>query len=330
MRHRTLRWGVILLCALAFAACSPGTSQLTHSIPITPTPGLAGTITAQISMGESSDTYSIVVSDTAVWVHNFHEGTLLRIDPSTNRVVATIPIGPGSGHVALEGGFVWVLSREDSIVWKIDPQTNKVVAKIALPPPNAYLAVSPGAIWVASVANATVTRIDAQTDKVVATIPIPDGPAWMSFGAGSLWVCSFNTSNLWQVDPSTNRTVKSYDVGAAQGNECATVAALDNTVWVEVFKQGGSAQMDRIDTATNTLVNKAYLLPDNLGPGVAVDAQGAWVFSEDGVLYRVDVHTNRVVGKLVSGGGGAGLALGDGSVWFAINYGTLLRITPTS
>lgn len=332
MRHWTPRWVIVLLCMLAFAACGPSTSRSTRAIPDPPTttPGPAGTVTASIGLDRSSDTFSIAVSDTAVWVHNFTAGTLLRVDPTTNRVMATIPIGAGSGHVALEAGFVWVLSREDSIVWKIDPHTNKVVAKIALPPPNAYLAVSPGAIWVASVANATVTRIDPQTDRVVAKISIPDGPAWMSFGAGSLWICSFNTSNLWQLDPSTNQTVKSYDVGSAQGNQCATVAALDNTVLVEVFQQGGSAEMERIDTATKTLDAKAYPLPDDLGLGLVVDAQGAWIFSADGVLYRVDPHTNRVVGKLVGSGEGAGVALGDGSVWFAISDGTLLRITPAS
>jgi YVTN family beta-propeller protein len=270
------------------------------------------------------------VTDTAVWVHNFTAGTLLRIDPTTNRVVATISIGHGPGHVALEGGFIWVLSRSDSIVRKIDPQTNKVVASISLPGPNCCLAVSPGAVWVASVGNAWVLRIDPQTDQMVATISLASGPAWMTFGGGSLWGCSFNASTVWQVDPATNNVVKTYDIGSAQHNNCATVATLDNTILVEVLKADNGAQLARIDTATHTLSARVYPLPDNLDNlGMAADAQGIWVFGVNSALYRVDPRTNQVVGKLAITGG-AGVAVGQGAVWFATSDGTLLRITPTS
>jgi len=223
------------------------------------------------------------VTDTAVWVHNFADGSLLRIDPHTNKVVATIPAGRGPGHVALEGGFIWVLGGDDLVISKIDPQTNQVVDKIFPPPPTAFLAVSPGAVWVASVDNKAVTKIDTQTDKVVATITIPDGAGWMSYGAGSLWVCGY-FGGVSRVNPSTNQVTKHFDIGAAQGNLCGTVAALDNTVWVEVFRSGdhsGSSGvlMDRVDPTTNTLSGAAYPLPDYLSPGMVADAQGAWVFS---------------------------------------------------
>jgi hypothetical protein len=61
----------------------------------------------------------------------------------------------------------------------------------------------------------------------------------------------------------------------------------------------------------------------------AADAHGVWVYGPD-MLYRIDPNTNRVVGKLAMTGG-AGVALGAGSVWIANGSdGTLLRITPAS
>jgi YVTN family beta-propeller protein len=41
-------------------------------------------------------------------VANRDDGTLSRIDPSTNRVVATIHVGGQPESVAVGGGAVWV------------------------------------------------------------------------------------------------------------------------------------------------------------------------------------------------------------------------------
>lgn len=334
MRNRhSMGWIVLLFFALASAACGAGTGRSTAP-GTSPAGQSVGSISAKIPLGPSSDKYSITVSATAVWVQNFAAGTLQRIDPSTNQVVATIAIGQGPGHVALEGGFVWALSHDDSVVWKIDPQTNLVVTKIMLPPPNAFLAVSPGAIWVASRGNQVVRKIDTQTDQVVATLSLPNQPAWMSYGAGSLWVCGFN-GGVWRLDPISTRVLKQFDIGVQQGHACAALAALDDTIWVEVFEGNdfsgshSGVLMYRIDTATDTLDATASTMPLDLMEGVVADAQGAWVLGVDSGLYHVDPHTNQT-GKALQMKGGGGLALGDGSVWVATDDGTLLRITPTT
>jgi len=47
--------------------------------------------------------------------------SLLRIDPATNAIAATIPIGEDPAGVAVGEGAVWVVSRKDSEVSRIDP-----------------------------------------------------------------------------------------------------------------------------------------------------------------------------------------------------------------
>src|SRR5262245_7594638 len=115
MRHRTMRWLALLAVALPVAACG-GTTQAGGSPPPSATPTLpsAGTVSATISgLGPNraaSNGYELAADDTAVWVHNGQTGTLLRIDPKTNTLVATITVGAGDGGVALGQGAVWVVS----------------------------------------------------------------------------------------------------------------------------------------------------------------------------------------------------------------------------
>ena len=77
----------------------------------------------------------VVYAFGSVWVRNeFHEGTgsVQRIDPATNQVVATIPITPVAGRDGLDGmavldGGLWVAGLE---LQEIDPATNRVVRMI--------------------------------------------------------------------------------------------------------------------------------------------------------------------------------------------------------
>ena len=70
----------------------------------------------------------------SVWVRNeFREGngTVQRIDPATNQVVATIAVGPDIGRDGLDAladldGGVWVAGLQ---LERIDPATNRVVKR---------------------------------------------------------------------------------------------------------------------------------------------------------------------------------------------------------
>ncbi|HET9849808.1 MAG TPA: hypothetical protein VFR68_14785 [Candidatus Dormibacteraeota bacterium] len=97
-----------------------------------------------------------------VWVRNeWNEGpgTVSRIDPLTNRVVATIAVGPNAGRDGLDGialgdGLVWV---SGIYLEGIDPATNKVVIR-RFHQTNA-LAFGAGAIWATDL-EGTVSRIE--------------------------------------------------------------------------------------------------------------------------------------------------------------------------
>jgi YVTN family beta-propeller protein len=55
----------------------------------------------------------VAVDQGSVWVTSQCAGTLSRIDPATNRVVATIELGYHPFGLAVGGGFAWVGVRKN-------------------------------------------------------------------------------------------------------------------------------------------------------------------------------------------------------------------------
>jgi DNA-binding beta-propeller fold protein YncE len=312
----------------------------------TPTPTLTPTATPLPSAGTVAATiggigplrgsfpyYGIAADNTAVWVHNGDDGTLLRIDPQTNRIVAAIPVGRGQGGVAIGQDAVWVANPKDGTVSRVDPQTNTVVATVTLAGKSntgISLAASPGAVWATDNDNDALTRIDPKANKVIATIPNQIGASDVSYGASSTWSCDRGDSKgLTRLNPQTNQVEAQIDVSMNLGFTCAAVVALRQAVWTVdlILGDGTSVHLERLDPATNTTIATVFV-PDTDAYHFAADENGVWVWGPDEGLLRIDPQTNRVVGSLPMQGG-AGVALGAGSVWFAnATDGMLLRITP--
>jgi YVTN family beta-propeller protein len=98
----------------------------------------------------------MTVGGGSVWVLTVG-GTVLRIDPNTRRIVATIPLNR-LDPTALEplgitygANAVWVTNRADFSVSKINPRTNRVAARIPLGSVGTIpcgIAVTDNTIWV--------------------------------------------------------------------------------------------------------------------------------------------------------------------------------------
>jgi virginiamycin B lyase len=126
----------------------------------------------------------VAADDRAVWVACPQDNLVLRIDPLTNRVVATLQVAQPQ-DVALGFGSVWVPSQRSGTVLRIDPRTNSATSIRVTGKPNA-IAVGADAIWVTS-DRRTVQRIDAQTDAVTATLPVASGLYGLAVDQESLW-----------------------------------------------------------------------------------------------------------------------------------------------
>ena len=109
---------------------------------------------------------AISVGPASVWVANFGDRTVSKIDIDARRVTATIPVGAAPMDLAAPSGFVWV-STEDDRVLKIDAHTNQVV------PGDTIRIKSRGAmslggerLWVLDTFDGQLRSIDARSGLV--------------------------------------------------------------------------------------------------------------------------------------------------------------------
>jgi DNA-binding beta-propeller fold protein YncE len=111
------------------------------------------------------------------------------------RLAAVIPI-PGAASMTVADGMLWVRKGAGTVV-RVDPATNRVVGKpLRVPADAEAIAVGDGALWVARVAPGdlgtphkdAVTRIDLATGRTVATITVGRAPLDLAATPGAVWV----------------------------------------------------------------------------------------------------------------------------------------------
>ena len=96
-----------------------------------------------------------VVDEGGVWTLNRGNGTVSRVDPATNKVVATITVGEdvAKGEITAAFGSVWISAPGVPIV-RIDPRTNRAVQRFTGEGGGAILAAH-GSLWLAAGAQLT-------------------------------------------------------------------------------------------------------------------------------------------------------------------------------
>ncbi len=127
----------------------------------------------------------------SIWVAYQGQGQVQRIDPSTDRVIATIGLrgAPSGGGIAVAGGHVWASidsQRRRGHVLVIDPHTDRVsgpAAAVGAGPGRLHAGL--GFVWVQNTSgpNATASRIDPVT-RAVQQLSITGEPA---VGLGHVW-----------------------------------------------------------------------------------------------------------------------------------------------
>ncbi len=133
---------------------------------------------------------------------------LTRVDPRTNAVVATIPVGKSPRFLAIGEGSVWTLNQGDGSISRVDLATNRVVATIeaGIPGGGGEIAVGEGSVWATSFGY-PITRIDLATNTVAQQFFGPGGDA-IRVGLGSVWLSNLRAGNVWRIDPRRIEAVR--------------------------------------------------------------------------------------------------------------------------
>jgi hypothetical protein len=213
------------------------------------------------------DASDVAAGGGSVWVvsDNQRDGVIKRIDPTSDRVVATIPVGRWPSNIEFGLDAVWVTlnlprAQPTGEVIRIDPATNQVVARI---------------------------RVDGGWPRDIA------------IGAGAVWVYGhsrydaaggWSASSLWEIDPRTDQLVGTVLDGKGYLSDGVNfpdgVSVGDGYIWVANASGDGL----RIDPVTHS--KKRFSVKGGFVAPFAVYAGGVWHLGSNG-LSRLDHHTNR-------------------------------------
>jgi YVTN family beta-propeller protein len=113
-------------------------------------------------------------------------------------------VGPQLWDLKAGFGAIWVADRSAKSVLRIDPKTTRVTATIAVGPQPSGLAVMPDGVWVSDDTDGKVRRIDPAKNVVVTTADVGGAPSWFADdGARNLVVAQRGASKVVPLDPKT-------------------------------------------------------------------------------------------------------------------------------
>jgi virginiamycin B lyase len=191
-------------------------------------------ITTTLPIAPAGPEGGITTSEDSVWMVTDKNGTLDRIDPSTNTVRQKISIFPGSYNPLFSNGIVWITGAESNMLTAVDAASGKVLESVPVGPKPRFLTAGGGSIWTLNQGDGTVSRVDERSRKVVATIRagIPGSGGDIDYGAESVWPTVFGVP-LTRIDATTNTVAKQW---AGKGGDSLRVGY--DSIWITDYKRG--------------------------------------------------------------------------------------------
>ena len=270
----------------------------------------APAVVAKIPLAFSTAPCAAAAGGRFVWVSEYGSPYLVKINPSTNKVVSRTKIGFGSCGLAYGAGSMWVEDTSSSTIsrvsvttgkrlkaipvgstpydstfafnaaWttaygageleRIDPARNRVVARWPLAQATGVVGAF-DSVWAAGADG--VIRVDPSSNKLIATIPVSGGAGWTAASADAVWVTT--PTGLARIDPRTNTVAATIPVAGAPALGDPDV--VGGRVWVPQIRRNAIAV---IDPATNTV---AQSVKAGIGPFFVTQIGGeAWVPSWKG------------------------------------------------
>jgi hypothetical protein len=316
-------------------------NQPSQQVPVgSPSPvpeHLQAQVVDQIHVGPFPQ--AIAVGEGGVWVDVPANGPgtapeIVHIDPSSDRVVARIPVPEGESDIAAGEGSVWVTrdSRTQGQLvlqtLRIDPATDKITA--TLPDVGGQVAVGEGYLWALASGpgdstTTTLVKIDPSTGATISSLPLGATATDIVVGGGFVWVTTLpdpQSGTLIQVDAATNQVLHTLKLPF---NDSSVFA--DGTLWAPTCCSNNNVSLVRVD-ATGATIGE----PVEVGDGLPF--AGAFghllLMSERGELSDLNLATGQVESLVKSDWPAAHertvLDPTTGTVWVSNYQDTVTRI----
>jgi streptogramin lyase/predicted Ser/Thr protein kinase len=317
---------IVVLVALAVATVvftfgNDAQAQGPHGsvVRIDPTSGDV-TSTSRVSAYPSA----VVVSRDRVWVGDYRDGSLWRIDAATGATERFTTTGEPRDVAALAGKVYVATDGEtegDSRVTRYDAVTGNREAGTRVY--SCSVGAGDGVVWVAGCPSISRLSTGSGQLKVIRTASIPfqqprsaETHRWsmrdMAVGEGALWIVGDAADHrVFRVDPATGRVLGITALPFAP----RSIAVGEGGVWVT----GGIADvLGRIDPETGKLAMTITVPRGASGVGAGLGA--VWVAGAlDGSVSRIDPRSGAVVDTIHVDGIPREVAVGAGGVWVTTN-----------
>ena len=256
----------------------------------------------------------IVSAFGSVWVAN-DAGTLVRIDPRTNRVRKRIRVGAGACLIAVDARALWIANYKGGLV-RVTPQGR--VQRIAVGATPDSVLVAYGRVWVTTWGAGKLVVVDPRTLKVLRRINVGSKPAGLAARNGAVWVgFSRDATSIARVSPGTYQ-VDRIDVGV---REPRGFVAGTKDLWIQA-NTGDLVQFDPV--ARRVLAHLE--VGRTLAQGALAQDGTIWVpDKEQNIVYRVDPSRRRVVDSFPAGPGAYGTLRAHKSMWVTSYAGRDVR-----
>jgi DNA-binding SARP family transcriptional activator/streptogramin lyase len=329
LRRRMLGLAVLipltLAVALAIELAAPGPRSIVlGSNSVGFIDANSGRLTKSFPVGR--DPGALTVAFDSLWVANYRDETVTRIDRASGQSV-TVPVGGHPTGITPFGSSIWVWTLEGLLV-PIDPRYDSAGKPMSLAAEivgarapevgpqslGGRIAAGGGFLWIAAPLT-TVIRVDAASARNPARIVPNDGvQGAIASRAGRVWVAG--TSQVFPIDARTAIPGAGTTVGIVRD-----LAFGLGGLWVV---SGVAAQMGGITQALRRLDPRTGLVQATIAVGsdpvaVVVAGRSIWVASRtDGNVERVDPRENRVVETIAVGSKPIALAPEKEGVWVAV------------
>ncbi len=219
-------------------------------------------------------------------------GSVVRIDPDTAEVTATIPTGRDIDAIAANGDEVWVTNRRDGTVSIIDARTAELVITTPMGGYPGGLAAGHGSMWVTPHRDLVLLRLDGRPIEPAAKADIAQA---LTVSSGTVYLrCSGSGSPT---------VVLEADAFMGSAAWAPVEAGLARTTRVCSYDRVGIADPEEAGNA-GPAATMASDLFDALGQ---VDERGPFVMVGEGLgaltarMFTAD-HRDRVVGLVLVNG----------------------------
>lgn len=278
---------------------------------------------ATIHVGRTADW--VAVTADAVWVGSTGPNAVHRIDPATNRLVATVPL-PGEPCAGLAVGFgrLWVpLCAAHPSLAQVELNGSDLVGVTRPGPagPEGGIAASADSIWLVTDKKGTLVRIDPASGRVRQRVTIPAGAYNPVASDGLVWVSRADGAAVVPVDASSGEVLAPVAIGP--GPRFLTVG--DGSLWTLNQKDGS---LSRVAPDRRAELSRTPLGTPGHGGDITYGAGIVWTTMAGTPLTATDAATAKVLRQWV-GPGGDSIAFGHGSIWLTDYHGgTIARIRP--